>query len=118
MKKVITKKYSNGQLKYRKTYNDKNSYLEEYWYELGNLKERANYKNYQLDGLYQTFYQNGQRKERSNWKNGIKDGDVEEWTEAGLLLNSYTCQNGVPDRYYQYLLSKEGKKGIFGKLFS
>ena len=81
MKKVITKKFSNGQLKYRKTYNDKNSYLEEFWYESGYLKERIEWKNGLKDGVYEKFNESGTLKIRAKYHNGKLHGLYEFWID-------------------------------------
>ena len=81
MKKVITKKYSNGQLMYRKTYNDKNSYLEEFWYESGYLKERIEWKNGLKDGVHEKFNESGTLKFRANYHNGKLHGLYECWVD-------------------------------------
>ena len=46
--------------------------MQEGWYENGQLKYRANWKNGKLDGLQEYWYENGQLQRRGNYKNGWK----------------------------------------------
>ena len=87
MEKVITKKFANGQLKYRKTHKDNNRYLEEFWFENGYLKERSEWKNDKRDGIHEKFNESGTLKIRENYHNNKLDGVCEVYigNECGYL---------------------------------
>ena len=61
--------YENGQLKSRANYKDGNcNGLRETWLENGQLLERETYKDDKLDGLCESWYENGQLDSRINYK--------------------------------------------------
>ena len=50
----------------------KNDVVETY-YDNGQLKSRANYKDDKLDGLHESWYKNGQPQESTMYKDGKPD---------------------------------------------
>lgn len=70
---VVESYYDNGQLKSRTNYkNDELEGLYERWYDNGQPESRINYENGKLDGLYEAWYENGQLRERAIYKDGVK----------------------------------------------
>ncbi len=66
------------------------------YYANGQLLEKSNYVNGELQGLYTTFYQNGQMKDscdyqiQKSWEEGNKIGISKTWYENGQVK---TVQN-------------------------
>ena len=88
--------YDNGQLKSRATYkNGKINGLCEVWYDNGQLKLIATYKDYNLNGLCETWHGNGQQWSRANYKDDKLDGLREAWYSDGKLEESATYKDGV-----------------------
>ena len=50
------------------------------------LKSEGNYKDGELDGLYQEWYYDGQLEVEANYKDGQRDGLYQEWYENGVLI--------------------------------
>ena len=97
--------YDTGQLKSRANYKDGNrDGLCESWYENGQLKSRANYKDDKLDGLYEYWYENGQQWVITNYKNDKLDGLYEYWYENGQqwVITNYKNDklNGLYETWY------------------
>ncbi len=72
---VKEESHPNGKLKKRTNYqsvNDggKKHGLEEYYSENGQLMDKLNFKDGELDGLYETYYENGELNGTLCWKNG------------------------------------------------
>lgn len=57
-------------------------------YENGQLRERANFKDGNKNGLCEWWHENGQIAERINYKDGKRDGLHEWWDVYGNLIKS------------------------------
>jgi len=57
------------------------------------IKEKANYKNGKLEGLYEKYYK-GKLGKRCNYKNGKLDGLYEEWWCNDRISMKYNYKNG------------------------
>ena len=70
---VVKTYYDNGELKSRANYkNGERDGQYEIWYSNGQIWTSANYKDGNLDGLCETWYENGQQWVRVNYKDGVK----------------------------------------------
>jgi len=73
------------------------------YYDTGNVKHIAFYRNGRPDGLEIGYYENGLVFFRENFKNGKRDGKSLHYYPDGLLKLSVQYYNGVPDgeaRFY------------------
>ena len=110
--------YKNGQLKFKGNYNeipnelrDKanstkitlNNYetksetkygLANTWYENGQKKIEANYKDGKMNGKWTWWHENGQIESEGNFKNGKKDGKRTWWFENGQKKAEGNYKNG------------------------
>ena len=57
------------------------------------LEERRNYKDWELEGLWERFYENGELRSRGNYKNGKKGGLREWFQENGQLKGKGNFKN-------------------------
>ena len=64
------------------------------YHENGQLKSRENYKDGEIDGLYEGFYDNGQLETRTNYKIGTEEGLQEEFFDNGQLQEKRNIENG------------------------
>lgn len=63
------------------------------FFENGQMKIGATYKNGKLDGLARQWYENGQRHIEATFKNGKLDGLVRNWYGNGQLKSENTYRN-------------------------
>ena len=90
--------YENGQLKERATYKDgKADGIFETYFENGQLALRGTYKDGKLYGLTELYYENGQLEQRVTYKDGIMDGLQESYEKDGTLITKAFYVNG--DRF-------------------
>ena len=85
----------NGQLQERTNYKDGElDGLWEYFYENGELKTKRTFKlisgRVKVHGLYEEYHENGQLQERTNYKDGELDGLWEYFYENGELKTKRT----------------------------
>ena len=87
----------------------------------GQLKSKANYKNGERDGLWESYYENGELEFKGYYKNGKYDGFWESYYENGELEFKGNYNDGEKDGLWEeYLASyplksnkgnyKDGKK--------
>ena len=98
--------YRNGQLKEKKNYKDGqlDGLFEEYYENSSQLLLRENYKDGQEDGLQVVYYFNGQVQTKSNYKDGREVGSFEEYYENGQLemrWDNIAGQQYNYERYYE-----------------
>ena len=55
------------------------------YYENGQIKIEANFKDDKADGKGTKWHKNGQKKQEINYKDGKKDGKWTEWDEDGNI---------------------------------
>jgi antitoxin component YwqK of YwqJK toxin-antitoxin module len=58
------------------------------YYESGQLEQRENFKEEELNGLYERFYENGQLKETGNYQDGKHDGLWKRFDREGNLIET------------------------------
>lgn len=90
--------YPNGNIKEKAVYKDKEidgEYLS--YYENGNLKEKGNYESGELDGVYISYYESGQMKIEKNYKAGDLQGDYTWYHENGQIKEKMIYSEGRPD---------------------
>jgi antitoxin component YwqK of YwqJK toxin-antitoxin module len=76
--------YENGQKKVEATFKDgKPDGLWTEWYPDGEKKGEFHYKNGILDGLATRWYENGQKRWAGQYKNGIQLGHWTDWYQDG-----------------------------------
>tara|TARA_B110000008_G_C16927786_1_gene547473 strand:- start:231 stop:1352 length:1122 start_codon:yes stop_codon:yes gene_type:complete len=64
------------------------------FYNNGNIKVKALYKNDQKNGPYEEYYENGQLKTIMSWKKGKPHGPYESYHKNGQLMNKLSFLNG------------------------
>ena len=95
---VVETYYDNGELKSRANYKDgERNGLSESWYANRQLKLRVNYKDDKLDGLYEYWRENGQLESRTSYKNDKLDGLYESWYANGQPWSRVSYKNGKRD---------------------
>ena len=76
-----------------------------FWYESGEVKEKQNWKNEKLDGLYTKWYENGQKKREGTFKDGKRVGLYTSWFENEQKSSERTYKDGKLDglwtRWYE-----------------
>ena len=79
--------YENGQLRERANFKDgkEEGFWEEY-YENGQLKSKVNYQDGKEEGFWEDYYENGQLMMKANHKDGELDGPWEKYSEDGQLV--------------------------------
>jgi len=86
--------HENGQLWERGNYIDGElDGLFEFFHKNGQLDCRENYKNGQREGLREVFY--GSSFDRVNWKDGNLHGLCEAYSEDGQLIEKVCFKNGL-----------------------
>jgi antitoxin component YwqK of YwqJK toxin-antitoxin module len=119
---IIETFYPNKRIKERITYKDKNLKVldgpYESWYQTGESKEKANYKNGKLNGLYEEWWEPslGVRSKKvstqlfikRNYKDGKLNGLDEVWSENGQLLERANYKNNKKHGLYE-LWNQSGK---------
>ena len=97
---VVTGYDESGSLKYIRQL--KNGFYKGYSEE-GELKIEANYKNYDLYGVWKMYYDNGNLAWEVNYLDGYKNGDYKQFYENGQLKLEGTIKkekkNGEEKRY-------------------
>ena len=96
--------YNNGQLKSKANYkNGKYDDLRETYFENGQLKSKENYKDGERDGLWESYYENGELEFKGNYNDGEKDGLWEEYYLAShpLKSNKGNYKNGKKDGLWE-----------------
>ena len=94
--KVFTKDQTvtRGGLVYHQDTNELVTGTVEKFHDNGQLQERGNFIDGELDGLYEWFYNNGQSERRGTYRNGEPDGLWEWFDENGNLTETRTYRNG------------------------
>ena len=72
----------------------------EIYYQNGQLKERATYKDGKADGIFETYFENGQLKWRHTYKDGIQEGLFLGYLENGQLSWRHTYKDGKEEGLY------------------
>jgi antitoxin component YwqK of YwqJK toxin-antitoxin module len=86
--------YENGQLLHKENWKDGElDRLYEYYFENGQLMLKGNYKDGKEEGLSESYYENGQLLHKENWKDGNADGLFESYYENGQLESRECWQN-------------------------
>ncbi len=67
------------------------------WYDNGQLRVEANYKDGKLDGVYKEWYDNGQLRVEANYKDGNRDGVYKQWHDNGQLRVEANYKDGELD---------------------
>ena len=65
------------------------------YYENGQIKIEANYKDEKKDGKWTSWYENGQIKLERNYKDDHIDGKWTEWDENGQIKSEAIYKDGV-----------------------
>ena len=91
----------NGQLQERTNYKNGNpDDLQELFYENGQLKTKRTFKlisgRVKVHGLYEEYHENGQLQERGNYKDGELDGLWEKYHENGELESKNCSRSSQP----------------------
>ncbi|MXW74031.1 MAG: SUMF1/EgtB/PvdO family nonheme iron enzyme [Gammaproteobacteria bacterium] len=90
--------HSNGQLKEKADY--KNGQMDgpaEFYHSNGQLEKSETYKEGQLHGTRKSYYENGQLREEANYENGQREGAYETYHSNGQLREKGTVKEGQPD---------------------
>ena len=78
--------YENGQLKWEAPYKDgKENGVERKYYENGQLASEIPYKDGKADGVWKVYYDNGRLERETSYKNNIIDGIEKEYYKNGQL---------------------------------
>ena len=77
---------SQGGLVYHQSSTEPFTGVVELFYENGQLKERENYKDGKLNGLWEEYYDNGQLLQRGNMKDNLQEGLWEFFRYNGQLV--------------------------------
>ncbi|MDC6461128.1 toxin-antitoxin system YwqK family antitoxin [Gammaproteobacteria bacterium] len=98
-----TETFLSGQLREKINYKDGelNGPYEVY-YENGQLKEKGNHQDGERDRPYENYYENGQLKEKGNFKDGKRDGLFERYHENGQLELKGNFKEGKEDGLWNY----------------
>ena len=73
------------------------------YYENGQVKKEANYKNDKLEGPYTLYHENGQVKEETNYKNREREGYYISYYQNGQIKNQGTYKyNRKKDMWIEY----------------
>jgi len=91
--------HENGQLEIKRNYKDGElEGLYENYYENGQLEIKGNYKDGELDGFSEYYYASGQLKAKGNYKDGKYEGLWEGYRENGRLKykNNYKDGKEIP----------------------
>jgi len=82
---IITEKSekSESESRYRRSKYYEGKY--ETYFQNGQVKLKAFYKNKKLAGKYISFYENGKKSRESNYKNGLLTGQSKSWFTNGRL---------------------------------
>ena len=90
-----TKYYDDGQKKSEANFKDDKldgKYTE--WYENGQIKLESNWKEEKLFGKMTYWHENGQKESEGNWKDGKKHGIFTEWDENGQKKSEENWKDG------------------------
>ncbi len=63
-------------------------------YKFGRPTKSVNYKEGQMDGIYEEFYNNGKVQRSITYVNGVIDGAMKYYNEEGEVTLEYTYKNG------------------------
>ena len=90
--------YENGQLRERANFKDgkEEGFWEEY-YENGQLKSKVNYQDGKEEGFWEEYYENGQLKSKVNYQDGKEEGFWEDYYENGQLMMKANHKDGELD---------------------
>ena len=90
--------YENGQLRERANFKDgkEEGFWEEY-YENGQLKSKVNYQEGKKVGFWEEYYENGQLKSKVNYQDGKEEGFWEDYYENGQLMMKVNHKDGRID---------------------
>jgi hypothetical protein len=78
------------------------------WHENGQLAEKCNNVDGEINGLYEAWYENGQLSGKCNYVDGVANGLYEAWHKNGQLARKYNMVSGKIDG----LLEKWSETGI------
>ena len=88
--------YENGQKKSEAIFKDgKKDGPWTYWYETGQKKGEGTFKDGELDGLSTLWYENGQKKSEGTFKDGKEDGLTIYWDTHGNIIMQRNYKNGA-----------------------
>lgn len=75
-----------------------------FYYPLGNIQAKVNFKNNLLSGDYKGYYENGQVQYMGIMKNDKNTGYWEYFHENGKLMSKGNFVEGVQDGYWEFYL--------------
>lgn len=96
---------ANGTVEYKRQYLDeeKANYVDEEFYENGNIQRRVSYNNYELEGEYCVFDESGSIKVEMEYKNGNIHGLYREYYPNGHIKREGLYRDGYMDgRWVSY----------------
>ena len=94
--------YENGQLRYVANYKENKIYgLGKTWHENGAIYREINYLNGEWNGKYKKWYKSGAIEEESNYVNGKEHGLSKWWYENGAIRSETNYVNGEKHGNYK-----------------
>lgn len=104
--------YDNGQKKSEANWKDgKRDGLFTFWYENGKTKFQGNLKEGKHDGLGTMWYENGQKQAEESYKDGKRDGLNTSWYDNGQKKSEANYNNGKLDRLWTSWYDNGQKRG-------
>jgi antitoxin component YwqK of YwqJK toxin-antitoxin module len=99
--KLINKLFNK--LNYEKylTYTQPHGIRKTYYSNNKNIKSIENYRNGELNGLYQKFYKSGKLYIKEYYKDDVEDGLYEKYYENGKLNQRCYCKDGYYDGLFE-----------------
>jgi len=91
---IVYDVYSEGQLKFERTYKEGLCVFTQNWFENGQISSQVTYKDKKLNGLWQAWWMNGRLAYQLTSKDGKKDGLYQEWDKNGQLRFKGTYKDG------------------------
>jgi len=71
------------------------------WFENGNLRYDATFKDGKYNGLFKTYYENGNKAREIEYSLGIPDGNWFDYYETGKLFRKFVFKNGeLIDKFF------------------
>lgn len=71
------------------------------WYENGNLRYDATYKDGEYHGLFKTYYENGNKAREIEYSLGVLNGYWLDYYESGKLYRKFEFKNGeLTDKFF------------------
>lgn len=99
--------YENGKLYFVRNWEDENNGVGLNYDSLGNLSEKAIFRNKLPNGPIEHYYPSGKIKIKGQLRNGKEDGIANEYFEDGKFRRKYVHDNGELIYYKSY--DKNGK---------